>query len=166
MLIGHNQPIKLLIPGLGLLSVICFSWMCIGCGPKSRVPERYLQPQKMQAVLWDLMRSDQFLSDYVFARDTAAKKRDLSFDMYARIFAIHKITPEQFRASFVYYHDHPELLKEVMDSMNKKSIFPQSILDTTPKLPEVTIPVSKDSAGSVTKDTLLVKPKLKMRPRQ
>ena len=51
-----------------------------------------LPQKKMQAVLWDMMRADQFLTDYVLNKDSSLNKITESLKYYQQIFAIHKIT--------------------------------------------------------------------------
>ncbi len=61
----------------------------------------------MQAVLWDLMRADQFLADYVFNKDSSLDKTTESLKYYQKIFAIHKVSKEEFQESFSFYQAHP-----------------------------------------------------------
>jgi hypothetical protein len=91
------------------------------CSRKDRIPGDVLPPPKMQAVLWDMMRADQFLADYVLNRDTAKNKEKESIKLYSRIFTFHSITREEFRKSFDYYRTHPEQLQPLMDSMSKQN---------------------------------------------
>lgn len=93
----------------------------IACKNKSAIPSNILSQKEMQAVLWDMMRADQFLNDYVFIRDTTANKVKESTLYYNQIFAIHKISADQFEKSFAFYKDHPILFRAIMDSMGKVS---------------------------------------------
>ena len=97
---------------MGMAAVLFFS-----CGGKDKLPSNVLPTDKMREVLWDVMRTDQFLTDYVFTRDSSLNKDQTSIDYYRRIFASHGITREQFSTSFAYYKKHPEYLKTVMDSI-------------------------------------------------
>jgi Domain of unknown function (DUF4296) len=109
-----------------------------GCTKKNRIPSNVLSPAKMQAVLWDMMRADQFLTDYVFARDTSKNKEKESIRMYEQIFVFHKINKEEFTKSFAFYRSHPLHLQVIMDSISKrKGEAPSNIVttDTAPTLP-------------------------------
>ena len=55
------------------------------CGKKNKIPADILPPEKMEIVLRDMMRADQFLSDFVLNRDTSKKKEPESFSMYSNI---------------------------------------------------------------------------------
>lgn len=101
--------------GLFLISFSVF--VIVSCGSKDTIPADVLPKEKMQAVLWDVMRADQFLSDYVFSKDTATDKKKESEKMYAKILSLHKISWDEFRRSFDWYSHHPEMLKPIMDSI-------------------------------------------------
>jgi hypothetical protein len=90
-----------------------------GCGRKDKVPNGILPQKKMQAVMWDMMRADQFLADYVLNKDTSLKKQNESIQLYQKIFLIHNIKKEVFQKSFSFYKNHPDLMKAIMDSISK-----------------------------------------------
>jgi len=92
--------------------------LMMSCGSKNKLPSDILPREKMQAVLWDIMRADQFVSDYLVSKNPGINKNAETFKYYQQIFSLHKITEEQFKHSFDYYRDHPDLLKQVMDSIN------------------------------------------------
>lgn len=98
-----------------LLLISCVS--LAACNKKNAIPGDVLPQKKMQAVLWDMMRADQFLTDYVMNRDTTANRDTESIKLYRAIFAIHHISKKEFQRSFVFYNEHPALLKPIMDSI-------------------------------------------------
>jgi hypothetical protein len=135
-----------------------------GCKNKNSVPGNVLPPDKMQAVLWDMMRADQFLTDYVFARDTSKNKEKESIRMYEQIFGFHKITKEEFTKSFAFYRANPLHLQGVMDSMAKRTADAPTKVAATDSLPPKattadSLPPLADTTGTVVrkKDTLPVK---------
>lgn len=67
--------------------------------------------------MWDIMRADQFLADFVFSKDTSVDKKKESLAIHGQIFSLHKISAEEFQRSFNYYKDHPALMKSIMDSI-------------------------------------------------
>ncbi len=89
------------------------------CKGKNRIPADVLSQKKMQAVMWDMMRADHFLTDYVFNKDSGVDKTAESFKYYQQIFALHQTNTEQFRKSYSFYTSHPNLFKAIMDSMSK-----------------------------------------------
>ena len=138
------------------------------CKSKNAVPSGVLPQKKMQAVLWDMMRADQFLSDYVLNKDTSLKQDIESIKLYQQILSINKITKEDFQNSFSYYKSHPLLLKAIMDSIANAppeiisdTIKPQAIADTIkPLLVKDTLKTKPDSAIKAL-DSLLKKKLLK-----
>ncbi|MGQ0738225.1 MAG: DUF4296 domain-containing protein [Bacteroidota bacterium] len=99
------------------LLIVCSFMLLVACKKKDRIPGNVLSKEKMQAVLQDMMRADQFLTDFVFSRDTSLDKRTESIKLYNQVFAIHQISKEEFRKSFSFYRSHPGLMKAVMDSI-------------------------------------------------
>ena len=75
----------------------------------------------MQAVIWDLVRSDEWLKDYVFNLDSGIDRRAESIKMYQDVFRIHHIDKEKFQESFSWYRAHPDFLKMVLDSIDIKA---------------------------------------------
>ena len=102
----------LVIVSLGVLSA---------CSKKNRLPGDILPPQKMQAILWDLMRADQFMGTFVLNKDTSKNITIESLKYYAHIFSIHDVEREEFQKSFSYYRTRPELFKTIMDSISTPS---------------------------------------------
>ncbi|MBL0334756.1 MAG: DUF4296 domain-containing protein [Chitinophagaceae bacterium] len=103
----------------------------------------------MEDVMWDVMRTDQFLTDFVFIKDSSLNKDAVSMGYYQRIFREHAITREEFQTSFKYYQKHPALLKAVMDSIS-----------TRPELKpeEIYKPVLADTAMQHKNDTVISAP--------
>jgi hypothetical protein len=101
----------------GLL-IICCSLIITGCKNKNRIPADIIPQKKMQAILWDMMRADQFLTDFVLNKDPGLDKRTESIKLYTRVFTIHHISKEQYERSFSFYKMHPVLFKVMMDSLS------------------------------------------------
>jgi hypothetical protein len=99
------------------------------CKNKDRVPGNIIPQKKIQAVLWDMMRADQFLANYVLNKDTAKKIETESLKYYQQIFAIHKISREEFQRSFSYYRSRPDMFRSIMDSISAP---PGSVIVSSP----------------------------------
>jgi Domain of unknown function (DUF4296) len=110
------------------LLIVALSFMT-GCGNKDAAPRGILSHKEMQAVVWDMMRTDQFLNDFVLNKDTSLVKKEESIKMYKQVLAIHGLTQEEFRKNMDYYRSHPSLMKAIMDSIGKMSI----VEETGPK---------------------------------
>jgi len=97
---------------LAILTTI-FIFACID---NNKIPSGVLKQQQMRSVMWDLIRADEFISNYI-AKDTTKDRKAESFKLYERIFALHKTTQEEVRKSLSFYQSRPDLLKTVADSL-------------------------------------------------
>ena len=130
-----------------LLLMIIFG---VGCNSKPEAPAKLLSRDKMEDILWDLMRADLFINNYMVIKDTALDKKKQGIELYSQILNLHKVTQEQFRESFQYYRSQPEELKILMDSLSHHNDSNQ--LKKATKLPvadsfpeERIVPVKKDT---------------------
>jgi hypothetical protein len=98
---------------LGIILLIVCTFSC-----KSSAPKDVLSPQKMQAVLWDVMQADE-MAEYYSTSDSTFKELPKHVDYYQKVFMIHKISKEDFTRSLLYYQNHPSELKPILDSMQR-----------------------------------------------
>jgi len=105
-----------------LLPVIAGLIILASCSGKNKLPAGIIPKEKMEAVMWDMMQADVFLSDFVLNKDTSLKKFEEHTKLYEKVFQIHKTNKEQFSRSFNYYRSHPTIMKDVLDSLNVKQI--------------------------------------------
>ncbi len=121
-----------------VLPIIIAALLISSCGRKEGAPSGILPADKMQALLWDMMRADQFIGDYVVNIDSSLSRKDESIGLYREILDLHRISQEEFRESFYYYRARPELMKVIMDSISKRKLhtvdpnIPQLAVDTLP----------------------------------
>jgi hypothetical protein len=83
-------------------------------------PRDVLSFPEMRSVMWDMMRADQFMGDYIFGKDSLANKMAISSKWYGEILALHKVSQEEFKKSYQYYSSHPKLMRDLMDSVSKQ----------------------------------------------
>jgi hypothetical protein len=114
----------------GLICAVCV--LFLSCKGKDHVPADVLPKDKMEAVLWDIMRADQFLTDFVLNKDTSLNKETESTKFYQQVFTIHKISKEDFQRSFAFYRSHPTMLKDLMDSVGHRPVNPRNPEDPPP----------------------------------
>ena len=102
------------------LSLFFFSlFFLISCKDKEQIPKDILPKEKMQEVLWDLINAGEFLNGYIMIKDSIDKTAE-SVKIYGQVFQLHHITKEKFDKSYLYYREHPALMKLVLDSLSKK----------------------------------------------
>ncbi|MDB5192165.1 MAG: hypothetical protein JWQ96_1728 [Segetibacter sp.] len=94
------------------LTLLTFLLSC-----SSQIPKDIIPPDKMKVVLFDMIRADEFLNNYVF-NDTSLNKKQETTLMYEQVFKIHKTNKEQFYKSYIYYQQNPDKNKALYDSVN------------------------------------------------
>lgn len=98
-----------------LISILLILFI-YGCIRNNKIPSGILAQNEMRKVMWDLMRADAFVSDFIM-RDSTCNELAESAMLYEQVFAIHATTEEIFRKSMDFYEGRPDLLKTVMDSL-------------------------------------------------
>jgi len=135
--------------------VFLFFGFLFSCSSKTN--KDILPPEKMEVVLWDLMRSDEFALNFI-KPDSSKTIKDESLQLYDKIFQIHKIDKDRFKKSFIYYKNNPQLLQPILDSievhLNKYN---------TPNHPEA-IPNRPVMADSVITDSIITPPPRVIKP--
>lgn len=102
-----------------------------GACKNSSVPDEILPPEKMQNVLYDIIRADEMV-DFLRMSDSTYRPFAKRTALYDTVFGLHGVQKETFQQSLRYYQGRPDLLKEIMEDMHAK------ITDTTNKpRPEV-----------------------------
>jgi len=113
-----------------ILTLLVFATAC-SAGPK--VPKELLQPEKMQAIMLDLVNVDGRIANTPPA-DSLLRRPENRYRMYQQVFALHGTNKKQFTQSLKYYEQHPPLLKGVIEGMEKD--ITTRLSDTTNKEPE------------------------------
>jgi hypothetical protein len=114
----------------------------MACNRGPKVPKGVLQPDKMEDVLWDMIQTGEFLSGYVLYRDTNINAVLESQRWYEKVYSFHQISKEDFKRSYNWYRDHPDMMKRILDSLSVR------------KDPEPTpAAVAKDSSSTSSPDT-------------
>ena len=97
-----------------------FMLMTCGCSDKNSVPADVLSHDKMEAVMWDVIQSEQYSANYL-AKDSAHPDLKLeNLQMYDEIFRMHQTSREQFRKSYQFYMGRADLAQVLFDSLLNK----------------------------------------------
>jgi hypothetical protein len=75
-----------------------------------------LKKEKMEAVLWDVLRADAFVFTFV-TKDSLKRPEAEMAALQQKIFAVHKTNRQQFNSSMDYYRAHPDVFLPMLDSM-------------------------------------------------
>jgi hypothetical protein len=106
--------------------------LAVACNKDNKVPKGVLPKEKMESVLWDLMRADEIVN-LQYTKDTSINRFDSSTRLYQQVFQLHRTDQATFKKSFKYYQSRPDLLKPVFDSLQKRGY----TSPTTPPTPVV-----------------------------
>jgi hypothetical protein len=101
------------------LSWLFFLFLVIISCRNDETPRGIMEKEKMERVLWDMLRADEWVA-YEMNLDTSVDRHKRTLELYSQVYSIHKTNLREFKKSFRYYESHPELLKPVLDSMQKK----------------------------------------------
>jgi hypothetical protein len=102
-----------------LLSIAFLAAFAIAaCTGKNKIPKGILSRPKMEAVLWDLISADEFVSGYILPQNPSIDRKKESFKLYDQVFRMDKTSSDEFRKSLSFYQSHPYLLKDILDSIN------------------------------------------------
>jgi len=91
----------------------------VSCG-KKKTATGILKPDKMQAVLWDVLRADAFTESYQ-KKDSTKNAAESNVQLQQQVFLIHHTSKEEFYNSYAYYKRHPEQMKAILDSIISKA---------------------------------------------
>lgn len=97
-----------------ILLLSLFLVTSMGC--KEKTPSGILEPERMKAVLWDVIKADAFTNEFI-KKDSSNDAVKENVKLQQQIFAIHKISKKEFYDSYGYYKTNTVLFKNMLDSM-------------------------------------------------
>ncbi|NDE09150.1 MAG: DUF4296 domain-containing protein, partial [Chitinophagia bacterium] len=102
-----------------LIFIIGFFFI-VGCNDKTGTPSGVLGKEKMQSVMWDIIRAEVFTEQFI-KKDSSKNIAMENLKLQNAIFSIHKVTRSQYFRSYDYYISHTDLIRLVLDSMSAKA---------------------------------------------
>ena len=90
--------------------------LTFGCIQDKKIPKDVLPQNEMRKIMWDLMRADAYVADFIM-KDSTKNQKEESLILYEKIFAIHSTTRETFKKSIAFYESRPDLFKAISDSL-------------------------------------------------
>ena len=70
----------------------------------------------MKKIMWDMVCADELYAETV-AKDSTLKKKKDNIRLYEQVFAVNKISKEEFYSGYRYYQEHPDEFKVLIDSV-------------------------------------------------
>lgn len=96
-----------------LIWILCLSMACRFTNGR---PGNVLEPNKMAAVMWDLVRVDEYAATRT-AIDSVSKVEANRQQLYQQVFQLHKMDAATFRTSYQYYEAHPAVMRTILDTI-------------------------------------------------
>jgi len=90
--------------------------LTFGCIQDKKIPNDVLSQNEMRKIMWDLMRADAYVSNFIM-KDSTKNQKEESAILYEKIFDIHSTTRETFKKSLAFYENRPDLFKAISDSL-------------------------------------------------
>ncbi len=98
----------------------------------------------MKAVMWDVIQADEF-ANLSIAKDSTKNLKQETLKLYSKVFAMHKISNEEFERSYYYYRQHPIKEKELLDSLQNYGNKMREANYLRPQLKPPHLPVFQDT---------------------
>lgn len=93
------------------------------CSATPSVPKDVLPPEKMAAVLYDVILADEMV-DFLQTSDSSFRQFTRRASYYDTVFQLHQVKKEGFQKSLKYYQGRPDLLKGILETLQKKDSMP------------------------------------------
>ncbi|MES2776134.1 MAG: DUF4296 domain-containing protein [Bacteroidota bacterium] len=117
-----------------LVAVLLFF---ISCGSKSDVPGNVLPVDEMKIVMWSMIEAGEY-ANYTFTKDSTKTLEQQTLKLYSKVFALHKISSEEFGRSYNYYKKHPVMEKKLLDSLQ---VYGNKMRESMYQRPRLELPV-------------------------
>jgi len=114
--------------------------LTFGCIQDKKIPKDVLPQNEMRKIMWDLMRADAYVANFIM-KDSTRNQKEESAILYEKIFDIHSTTSETFKKSLAFYESRPDLFKAISDSLRSDERKAQEYQDV--KKPELDTPLRK-----------------------
>jgi hypothetical protein len=146
---------------------IIAGFLCIlliaGCSEKDSIPSGVIGKEEMGEILWDMMQADQYAAGYVVKDSASVNVKTETLKLYEEVFRLHKVSRDEFRKSFQFYQDHPDITRTLFDSLiargnrqRAESYSHPSVTNPAPGTPVIRPPVTP--TGTSPARTLLNRP--------
>lgn len=86
------------------------------CVRNNKIPKGIIAQNEMRKLMWDLMRADAYIADFVM-KDSSRDQKAESAKLYEQVFTIHSTSEDVFKRSLAFYQSRPDLLKVITDSL-------------------------------------------------
>ena len=144
-----------------LIFLLLLTVLFASCG-SSAVPSGIISSDRMETILWQLMQSDEYVNTVV-AKDPSKKSSTERMKIYQQVFDLNKTSMREFKKSYQFYMEHPDITKIMFDSIIAKA-GRQRIELYKPKPDTLKSRTRADSLKIKTDSINLLKGKLALKP--
>jgi hypothetical protein len=123
----------------------------LSCSDNKKIPDHILKPEKMEAVLADVMMADALNQERTI-RDSLLYLPKENVSYFKKIFQLHAVTKEEFEKSIQFYTKRPDLMRTIIDSVTAVVSRKNTLLEAK----KDSIAIKKDSVA-IKKDTVIIK---------
>jgi hypothetical protein len=88
-----------------------------GCSDKDKVPSGIIQKEKMESLVWDMIQADQYAAIYLAKDSNRINVKNEQLKLYQQVFQLHQVSRDEFRKSFQFYLDRPDITRGLFDSL-------------------------------------------------
>ena len=116
---------------------IILTILAFGCIQDKKIPNDVLKQNEMRKIMWDLMRADAYVANFIM-KDSTKNQKEESVVLYEKIFDIHSTTREAFQKSLAFYQTRPDLFKTISDSLRSDERKAQEYLEVKKPVADTT----------------------------
>lgn len=82
----------------GVLAVLLLNAILLwGCQRSQTVPSDILSPDKMEAVLFDMLRSGNLVNNFILTKDSTLPKEQTHINWLNKVLTFHAVSEQQFK---------------------------------------------------------------------
>lgn len=100
-----------------ILLQVCILMFALSCSDNKKIPDHILKPEKMEAVLADVMMADALNQERIISDSLLYLPRE-NVSYFKKIFQLHAVTKEEFEKSIQFYTKRPDLMRPIIDSVS------------------------------------------------
>jgi hypothetical protein len=100
-----------------ILLQVCILLITLSCSDNKKIPDHILKPEKMEAVLADVMMADALNQERII-RDSLLYLSKENVSYFKKIFQLHAVTKDEFEKSIQFYTKRPDLMRAIIDSVS------------------------------------------------
>lgn len=97
--------------------LLCIFLLYAGCSEKDKIPSGVIGREEMEKILWDMMLADQYAANYIIKDSAKVNVKMETLKLYEEVFRLHKVSRDEFRKSFQFYQERPDITRVMFDSL-------------------------------------------------